>query len=215
MQLREFDPISEKVEAQEAQENLRVIRELMERSTKYSTFSGLSGVLAGLVSIVGCLIQQFLIPTLSTGSQQVAFILNWSAVVAIAIGGDYFLTKRRAPLVGKTILSRLGKQMVLAAAPGLGVGALLTLTLLQLGHLEHVYPFWMLTYGTAVSAVGLFSQREVQRLGWAFLGTGIVTLGLQAILPSSSSQIGLAMTAIAFGGFHIAYGMVVARRGGW
>ncbi|MBI3722296.1 MAG: hypothetical protein HY248_07050, partial [Fimbriimonas ginsengisoli] len=128
---------------------------------------------------------------------------------------DYLLTKRRAPLVGKTILSRLGKQMLLAATPGLGMGGLLTLTLLRLGHVEYVYPFWMLTYGTAVSAVGLFSQREVQRLGWAFLAAGVLTFTLQALAPGAAGAIGLAMTAVTFGGFHIAYGLLVSRRGGW
>jgi hypothetical protein len=215
MQLREYEPISEKREALEAQENLRVIRDLMERSTKYSTFSGFSGVFAGLVSIAGAIIQQFVINPLPEATRSAAFLLNWSLVVALAIGADFMLTKRRAPLVGKTILSRLGKQMVFAAGPGLGMGGLLTLALLKLGHVEYVYPFWMLTYGTAVSAVGLFSQKEVQRLGWAFLGAGVLTLGLQAVAPASAAQLGLAMTAVTFGGLHIAYGLSVSRRGGW
>jgi hypothetical protein len=215
MQLQEYEPISERTEALQAQENLRVIRELMERSTKYSTFSGLSGVLAGLISVAGCLIQQLVIPTVAEASRSYAFILNWSVVVALVVVTDYLLTKRRAPMVGKTIRSRLGKQMVLAAAPGLGMGGLLTLTLLHLGHVEYVYPFWMFAYGVAVSAVGLFSQKEVQRLGWAFLGAGALTLALQTLGPGATAQIGLAMTALTFGGFHIAYGLIVSRRGGW
>lgn len=215
MTLREFEPISEKLEAQEAQENLRVIRELMERSTRYSTFSGLSGVLAGLISITGCVVQELVINRLPESARVSAFILNWSIVVVSAIGADFLLTKRRAPLVGKTIRSRLGKQMVLAAGPGLGTGGMLTLVLLQLGHVAYIYPFWMLTYGTAVSAVGLFSQKEVQRLGWAFLGTGILTLALQAVAPAAREPIGLAMTALSFGGYHIAYALAVSRRGDW
>jgi hypothetical protein len=215
MQLQDYRPISEQSEAREAQENLRVIRDLMERSTKYSTFSGLSGVLAGLISVAGCVVQHFVISGLPDSSRASAFILNWSLVVALAIGGDYVLTKRRAPLVGKTIRSRLGKQMILAAAPGLGTGGLLTLLLLQLGQVAYVYPLWMLTYGTAVSAVGLFSQREVQRLGWAFLTAGVITLALQTLVPSSAALIGLSMTGLSFGGFHVVYGLVVARRGGW
>lgn len=216
MQLKEFERITEQhIVAEEAQENLRVIRDLMERSTKYSTFSGLSGVLAGLISIAGCLVQQFVILGLPESSRPVAFVINWSAVVTLVIGIDFLLTKRRAPLVGKTILSRLGKQMFLAATPGLGMGGFLTLVLLHLGHVEYVYPFWMLSYGAAVSAVGLFSQKEVQRLGWAFLAAGVVTLALQALVPTATAQIGLAMTAVTFGGFHIAYGLVFSRREGW
>jgi hypothetical protein len=221
MHLKEYEPIEPRFQrdqpVQEAQENLRVIRDLMERSTKYSTFSGLSGVLAGLVAITGCLIQYFYVLALPLDSRNTAFLINWSIVIILAIGFDFLLTKRRAPQVGKTIVSRLGKQMALAALPGLGTGALLSLVLLHHGLMDQIYPFWMLCYGAAVCAVGLFSQREVTRLGWAFVGTGAVTLLLHYLssTPQQGALIGLIMTGIAFGGFHIVYGIVVSRRGGW
>lgn len=203
--LREF----EEPDAREAEEHLRVIRDLMERSTKYSTFSGLSGILAGIASILGCLVTQ----RLQTEYPQPAdfrgpFLLTWSVVILFAIGTDYLLTKRRAARVGKLIRSRLGKQMIFASAPGLGTGALLTLYFLQKNMLHDIYPVWMLCYGIAVSAVGLFSQREVSLLGAAFLLAGAVTL---LLLPTS----GLPMMAITFGGFHIVYALTVSRREGW
>jgi hypothetical protein len=196
-------------DAREAEENLRVIRDLMERSTKYSTFSGFSGILAGVASIVGCIITQMLQARYPQPADfRVPFLLTWSAVIFFAIGGDYLLTKRRAARVGKHILSRLGKQIVLAAAPGLGMGALLTLYFLQRNLLTDIYPVWMLCYGIAVSAVGLFSQREVTALGAAFLLTGAVTL---LCFPA----LGLPMMAVSFGGFHIVYALAVSRRDGW
>ncbi len=195
--------------AREAEENLRVIRQLMERSTKYSTFSGLSGVLAGTASIVGCLVTRGLSGSFPLASPQAraAFLLTWSLVVAFAVGMDYLLTKRRAARVGKRVLSRLGKQMTFASVPGLGTGALLTLFFLQRGLLPDVYPVWMLCYGIAVCAVGLFSQREVTFLGAAFLIAG----GLTLLVP----QFGLPMMAVAFGGFHIVYGIAMSRKDGW
>lgn len=201
----------------EAQTNLRLIRELMERSTKYSTFSGLSGVLAGTVAILGCLSQWKWVQTLGPIEQKRAFLLNWSIVLILAIGMDYLLTKRRAPLVGKTIISRLGKQMILASLPGLGMGTLLTLSLLQHGFLDLIYPFWMLAYGAAVCAVGLFSQVEVSKLGWAFFVTGFVTFVFDFLISDANLRLtgGLIMTAVTFGGFHIIYGLVMARRVGW
>lgn len=199
---------------QEAEENLRVIRELMERSTRYSTFSGLSGICAGLFSILGCLVQRFWVLSLPASERLVAFTINWTLVIALTIGADFFLTKRKAPLVGKTILSRLGRQMVVASAPGLLTGALLTLFLLQQGHMDQVYPVWMLSYGSAVCAVGLFSQKEVGRLGRAFLTAGALTLalGLLTALQPYIASLGLFITALTFGGFHIAYGLIVSRR---
>src|SRR5438105_2718328 len=111
-------------DAREAEENLRVIRALMERSTKFSTFSGLSGVCAGLASIVGCLVTSMFGPDPAQFAGP--FLATWSAVIFVAIGLDYLLMKRRAARVGKYVISRLGKQMVIASVPGLGAGAVLT-----------------------------------------------------------------------------------------
>src|SRR6266702_3249441 len=102
---------------QEAEENLRIIRGLMERSTKHSTFSGISGILAGLYSIAGCLVQAFILPQIIPDHPVISFVALWSVVVVLAIGTDFLLTKRKAAFVGKTIRSRLGKQMILAAGP--------------------------------------------------------------------------------------------------
>ena len=193
----------------EAKENLRLIRELMERSTRHSTFSGVSGVFAGTVSIVGCLVTRWIGERgLSSDAYAAAFLTIWASVVLLAIGADYFLTKRRAAAVGKRIMSRLGKQMFVASMPGLGSGAVITFYFLRQGLLPQVYPVWALCYGAAVCAVGLFSQREVTRLGLAFLIAGTATLLLFPLY-------GLPMMALTFGGFHIVYGIVMGRRDRW
>lgn len=192
-------------DAREAEENLRVIRALMERSTKYSTFSGLSGICAGLASIVGCFVTREL--GRDPGAFPFQFLALWSTVIIVAVGVDYLLMKRRAARVGKHVISRLGKQMVMASAPGLGVGVAITLYLLQHNMLGTVFPFWMLAYGLAVSATGLFSQREVSLLGAAFLLAGTLTL--------FAPGFGLTMMALSFGGFHIAYALAMSRKEGW
>lgn len=199
--LREF----REPDAREAEENLRVIRDLMERSTKYSTFSGLSGILAGAASIVGCYVTHTFIR--NPDAFPIAFLITWSLVILAALGADFLLMKRRAARVGKRVLSRLGKQMVIASAPGLGTGALLTFYFMQHKMLGNIYPVWMLAYGIAVCAAGLFSQREVSVLGAAFLVAGAATL----LFPAA----GLIMMAVTFGGFHIIYGITMSRKEGW
>ena len=159
----------------------------------------------GLASIVGCLVTHSLGP--DPGNFPVAFLAIWSTVIVVAVGADYLLMKRRAAGVGKHVLSRLGKQMVIASTPGLGAGAILTLYLLQHKMLGDIYPLWMLAYGIAVCATGLFSQREVSYLGAAFLLVGAVTL--------FAPGLGLIMMAVSFGGFHIAYGIAMSRKEGW
>lgn len=192
-------------DANEAEENLRVIRNMMERSTKYSTFSGLSGFTAGLASILGCIVTRSFGTDPSDFSYE--FLIVWTIVILVTLLADYLITKRRAASVGKRVLSRLGKQMVVAAAPGLGLGVIITLYLLQRRMLGDVYPFWMLCYGTAVCATGLFSQSEVKYLGASFLIAGTLTM----FNPSH----GLTMMAVTFGGFHIIYGYIMSRKDGW
>lgn len=197
-------------DAREAEENLRVIREMMERSTRHSTFSGASGIFAGAISIAGCLLNyllnsQFAAHEITFPQYSARFVILWALVTVSAIGMDYLLTKRKAASVGKLIWSRLGKQMVTASAPGLGTGVLLTLFCWQKHLLPEIYPFWMLCYGTAVCAVGLFSQREVMLLGRAFLMAGAITFLLLR-------EAGLPMMGVTFGGFHIIYAVVVAQR---
>jgi hypothetical protein len=97
--------------------------------------------------------------------------------------------------------------MVIASTPGLGTGAILTLFFLQHKILADIYPIWMLAYGIAVCATGLFSQREVSFLGAAFLIAGAAALLMPAF--------GLVMMAVTFGGFHIIYGITMSRKEGW
>jgi hypothetical protein len=199
--------------AREAEENLRVIRSFMERSTRYSTFSGPSGILAGSFAILGCLIHRFIVAPLHQDARPVAMLANWSLVIVAAIAADYVLTKRRARLVGKYIRSHLGRQILLASAPALGLGVLITLYLCSIRRLDEVFPFWMLSYGAAVCAVGLFSQREVSRLGWAFMAAGVITLAIRLLITGGAwIAIALLMMAISFGGFHIAYGFAVSGK---
>jgi len=194
----------------EAEENLRVIRDLMERPTKHSTFSGRAGVAAGIAPIVGCLVTLYLMREHGAPGP-IPFLITWSLVILTALTVDYLLTKRPAARVGKHILSHLGRQMFFAATPGLGTGTLLTLYFLRHDLVADIYPVWMLCYGIAVCSVAQFSRREVRYLGVAFLIAGAATL----IVSSFGLKIGLVMTAVTFGGFHILYGCLMSRKDGW
>ncbi|MBV9786767.1 MAG: hypothetical protein JOZ51_01225 [Chloroflexi bacterium] len=191
-------------QVQEAYDNLRVIRQVMERSTKYSTLSGFSGVIVGCWALLGVAITRWLILPLERRepftASVTALAATWMAVFALSVATDLLVTKSRAVRVGKQVFSRLGLHMVAAAAPGFSAGLAITLYFVSRGQVNAVWPFWMLSYGIAICAVGQFSVRPVSYLGWAFLAAGAATLFL---LP----MYGLWMMAIAFGGFHIAYGL--------
>ena len=196
---------------EEARENLRVIRQTMERSTKYSTLSGLSGVLIGLTAIIGVAVTRVIIGARQAGIAQAQLIQMatvWAIVLAAAVAIEFLANKRRARQVGKHVVSPLGAHIILAALPGFVAAAVLTAFFVAHGLLFSVWGVWMLSYGLAICAVGLFSVKPVSILGGAFVLAGAVTL----LLPPSAQ---LPMMALTFGGFHIVYGILMARKHGW
>jgi len=66
---------------------------------------------------------------------------------------------------------------------------------------------WLLLYGTAVIAAGAFSIPIVPIMGVAFMALGALAL-------FSPAAWGDAYMAIGFGGLHIIFGILIARRYG-
>jgi len=197
----------------EAEENLRLIRAAMERSTRHSTLSGLSGVLAGVLALLACIVSATWVGSPAEAAHRVPFVLLWGTTLAAASMGDILLTKRRASRVGKTAFSPLGRQLARAVAPGLLAGA--ATTLLYLTHPAEIGPFlyglWMVCYAMALLSIGMLSVREVSWLGWSFLAAGAATF----LLPEGAPIGPRAVMAIAFGGFHVVYGLWMGVKHGW
>ena len=201
----------------EAREHLRVIRQTMERSTQYSTLSGWSGILVGCVAFAGVVATWRLQLTgpsspdsgrLPQVTGHAVLLGIWFAALIAAVTIDFVCNKRRARRVGKHVRSRLGAHIIVAALPGFLTAGVLSLFFLAHGLLPFIWGVWMLCYGAAICAVGLFSVRAVSILGAAFVLAGAATL----LMPVTA---GLTMMAISFGGFHILYGTTMARKHGW
>ncbi|MGO8670358.1 MAG: hypothetical protein ACLQVD_03185 [Capsulimonadaceae bacterium] len=197
----------------EAREHLRVIRQTMERSTQYSTLSGWSGILIGVVALVGVGLTQRLIAGAIASRQPVRSVhpqlgAIWLAALVLAVSIDFLCNKRRAVRVGKRVVSRLGAHIIIAALPAFLACGVLTIFFYQHDLISCIWGIWMLCYGLAICAVGLFSVRYVSYLGAAFVVAGALTL----LIPV---KLHLLMMAVTFGGFHIVYGVAMARRHGW
>ncbi len=103
--------------------------------------------------------------------------------------------------------SEPARKMAFGFAPPIMVGAVLTLVFYEHGMLALVPGMWMLLYGVAVMAAGTFSVRTVPVMGFAFMCVGSLALFVPGSLATASMAAG-------FGGLHLVFGTLIARRHG-
>jgi hypothetical protein len=183
-----------------ALENLRFIRDTMAGASAFTGVPGWGGVGMGASALGAAWIahQQ---PTVER------WLLTWVAEswLAFAIGGVAMVRKSA---VGETPLtSRSGRRFLLAYAPPILAGAVLTLTLYRAGMTGLLPGLWLLLYGAAVMTGGAMSVPVVPVMGACFMVVGAVTL----FLPASAGDFSM---ALGFGVLHLGFGVWIARRYG-
>ena len=180
-------------------DELQYIRRTMERSSAFTAVSGGALVLMGAVALVAW--------GLSRGVSPDMWVAIWmgSAVLAVAIATA--ATARKANEIGEPLLQGPGKKLILGVLPALLVGGLLTFPLHGAGQTALLPGVWLSLYGTAVTSGGVFSVRTIPVMGLCFLA-----LGAGALLAPAAW--GSAFMAAGFGGLHVIFGLVVARRHG-
>jgi hypothetical protein len=183
-----------------AMDNLSFIRSTMERATAFTAVPGWGGVAMGLTALAATVIA-------SRSSDAAEWLTIWlsAAVLALGIGGCTMVLKARRG--GTTVFSYSGRRFVLSYLPPLLVGALLTLVLVRAGLYTVLPGTWLLLYGTGVVTGGAFSVRVVPIMGFCFMALGAIAL----LAPASWSP---ALLALGFGGLHIVFGIIIARRYG-
>ena len=182
-----------------AMDDLSFIRRTMERATAFTAVPGWGGVAMGITALVAGGVAHQAAP-----DEHLAVWLG-ASVVALLIGGWAMAAKARR--AGTTVFSWSGRRFMLSFLPPLVVGALLTYTLARAGLHDALPGTWLLLYGTGVVTGGAFSVRAVPIMGICFMLLG----GVALFGPPAWGNV---LMAAGFGGLHIAFGLLIARRYG-
>ena len=183
-----------------AMDNLSFIRSTMERATAFTAVPGWGGVAMGVTALIAAVI-----------AGDYAIDREWlnvwlgASVLALAIGGWAMAVKARR--AGTSVFSYSGRRFVLSYVPPLAVGALLTLVLVRADLYAALPGTWLLLYGTGVATGGAFSVRVVPIMGLCFMALGAVAL----LAPPGWGE---RLMVAGFGGLHIIFGLISARRYG-
>jgi hypothetical protein len=183
-----------------AMDNLSFIRSTMERATAFTAVPGWGGVAMGITAILAAV----LAGNHAAGREWLMVWLGASAL-ALTIGGWGMAVKARR--AGTSVFSYSGRRFVLSYVPPLAVGALLTLVLVRANLYGALPGTWLLLYGTGVVTGGAFSVRVVPIMGLCFMVLGAVAL----LAPPGWGEW---LMVVGFGGLHILFGLIIARRYG-
>jgi len=190
----------------QAFDHLQYIRRTMEGAASFTAVPGVGGVLMGASALgAGALAHTFVHSKSSGGPDRWLNIWMLEGALAMAIG--LLFAYKKARRIQVELFSRPARKFMLAFAPALLVGGVLTSALWRLGEARLLPGCWLLLYGAGISAAGAFSVRIVPVMGTCFL-----FLGSAAIF--SPAEWGDAWLAGGFGGRHIIFRILIARRYG-
>lgn len=185
---------------QKAAADLRFIRTTMERATSFTGVPGWGGVGMGLTGLAAATLARL-------WASPDAWLLTWIVAAAIAAGIGAWSMARKAHQVSLPLHGVAGRRFVLSLLPPMFAAAALTVAMYVGDRIELLPGMWLLLYGTGVVTGGAYSARVVPVMGACFMVCGAVAL-------FSSFAVGQWMMMLGFGGLHIVFGWIIARRYG-
>ena len=180
--------------------DLRFIRDTMERAGSFTSVPGRGQVAIGVTALAA----EWLATRQPTS---LAWLVVWLAEAALALGIGGWAVVRKARAGHTALDSGIARRFGLAFLPPLAAGALLTIPLYFSGLVRLIPGTWLLLYGTGVMTGGALSVPIVPLMGASFAGLGMVAL----LGPAAW---GNACLALGFGGVHVVFGAIIARRYG-
>jgi hypothetical protein len=181
-------------------DNLRFIRETMERASSFTAVPGWGQVAIGITALAASYLA-------AHQPSPRGWLGIWlaEAIISLLIAG--WLMDRKARAIGIPLLSGPGRKVAFSLSPPMVVGALLTIALFRAGLTAAIPAVWLLLYGTGVLTGGMYSVSVVPVMGICFMTLGAVGL-------FSPVAWGNWLMAVGFGGLHIIFGGIIARKYG-
>lgn len=182
-----------------AASDLRYIRDTIQRSCSFTAVPGYGGILIGVSGIAAGLL----------AIQQATFagwLRLWLAEGAVAVTLGVIAVLLKAKKTGEDLWSKPTRKFLLAFAPPVFLGGILTVALARSGAGSVIPGAWLTAYGVAMMGGGAFSVPAVPVMGLSFFCVGCIAL----LVPS----LGDAALIGGFGFLHILFGIIIARRYG-
>jgi hypothetical protein len=180
--------------------DLRFIRDTMERSASFTAIPGWGQVILGATALAAAWLA-------AHQPNSAAWLKVWLAeaflAALIAVLSMHWKANRR----GLPLFTGPGRKVALGLFPPLIAGALLTFSLQRAGLESALPPAWLLLYGAGIITGGAYSVSIVPVMGLCFMATG----ALAVVAPAAWANYFL---AAGFGGLHILFGFLIARRHG-
>jgi len=187
-------------QSSEALDQLQFIRHTMESATSFTAVPGWGTVLLGLTAIAAALVARSL-------DARVTWVLLWLGEALLAAIISLVGMVKKTGSLAKLATSIPARKCALSLVPPLAAGGVLTLMMME-QHLYAILPgMWLMLYGVAVITGGAFSVRVVPIMGICFAVLGTIALALPASWANGVMGAG-------FGGLHVLFGLVIARRHG-
>jgi hypothetical protein len=182
-------------------DNIRFIRDAMSRATEFTAIPGWGGVLMGLTALVAAAVS-------GPPDGSLRWVLVWFADAGVAAAIALVTMTMKARRTGAPLSSTApAYRFALAYLPPLVAGMVLTPVFATLGLVARLPGCWLLLYGTALATGGAFSVRVVPLMGLCFMALGVMAFAAPAWW-------GHWFMAAGFGGLHIGFGLIIARRFG-
>jgi hypothetical protein len=186
--------------APDAAADLRFIRDTMERSASFTAVPGWGQVILGATALAAAWLA-------ARRSGAAAWLNVWLAEAILAALIAFLSMRWKANRRGLPLFTGPGRKVALGLFPPLIAGALLTFSLERAGLESALAPAWLLLYGAGIITGGAYSVSIVPVMGLCFMATG----ALAVVAPAAWANYFL---AAGFGGLHIIFGFLIARRYG-